>query len=172
MGRRPMAGKSLIGALRVTLGLDSAEFTKGVESASKQVKRVQKDIEAFGGKMASVGKMMTMGFSLPLLAAAAAATTGAKEQAQAVAQVEAAITSMGNAAGRSSKQLAEAADAMEMNSLFNADVILTKVTANSADLRQCRRRGVRSGATGGDRHGAAYGRGSAGRSPAARQGTE
>lgn len=107
-----------------------AEFTKGVESASKQVKRVQKDIEAFGGKMASVGKMMTMGFSLPLLAAAAAATTGAKEQAQAVAQVEAAITSMGNAAGRSSKQLAEAADAMEMNSLFNADVILTKVTAN------------------------------------------
>lgn len=125
-----MAGKSLIGALRVTLGLDSAEFTKGVESASKQVKRVRKDIEDFGSRMTSVGKMMTMGFSLPLLAAAAAATTGAKEQAQAVAQVEAAITSMGNAAGRSSKQLAEAADAMEMNSLFNADVILTKVTAN------------------------------------------
>lgn len=80
--------------------------------------------------MANVGKTMTLGITLPLAALAAKAVQGAKEQAAAMGQVEAALKSMGDASGKTSAELAKTADAMEMRSLFDADVILTKVTAN------------------------------------------
>jgi len=125
-----MAGKSLIGALRVTLGLDSAEFTEGVDRARQSVDDAKKDIVEFGNRMSGIGKALTVGVTLPLLAAGAAAVKGAQEQAAAMAQVETAIKSMGNTAGRTAEELAKQADALEMNSLFEGDIILKQVTAN------------------------------------------
>lgn len=46
-----MAGKSLIGALRVTLGLDSAEFTKGTAKSRKELSNLQKGANALKGAL-------------------------------------------------------------------------------------------------------------------------
>jgi hypothetical protein len=49
-----MAGKSLIGALRVTLGLDSAEFTKGAAKAKQEVTAMQRGFGALKGAVAGM----------------------------------------------------------------------------------------------------------------------
>lgn len=46
-----MAGKSLIGALRVTLGLDSAQFTAGTARARKEMTTMQKGAAALKGAL-------------------------------------------------------------------------------------------------------------------------
>lgn len=120
----------LLGSLLVSLGLESGSFKSGLSAAEKQFASAQKKFEKIGAKLTNVGKNLTLGLTLPIAAAAAAAVKGAQEQAAAMGQVEAALTSMGSASGKTAGELAKAADAMEMRSLFNADVILTKVTAN------------------------------------------
>ncbi len=103
--------------------MESAEFKRGAGAAEKRIEQMQRRIQAasavigaaLGGALGAFTKQ---------------AIEGAVAQQQAVAQVEAAITSMGNAAGRTSAQLVETADALEMRSLFDADVILKQVTAN------------------------------------------
>jgi TP901 family phage tail tape measure protein len=52
---------AVIGALRVTLGIDTAAFTQGISNAQKQM-------GAIGAKMTSVGKGMTAGITAPLVA--------------------------------------------------------------------------------------------------------
>jgi phage-related minor tail protein len=80
--------------------------------------------------MSDIGKTLSVAVTAPILAAGAAAIQGAQQQAQAMAQVNAALASMGDGVGRTADQLSKAADQMELNSLFDADVILSKVTAN------------------------------------------
>lgn len=46
-----MAGKSLIGALRVTLGLDSANFTAGIAKSRKEMSTMQKGAAALKGAL-------------------------------------------------------------------------------------------------------------------------
>jgi hypothetical protein len=55
---------------------------------------------------------------------------GARDAAAAAGQVNAALTSMGDGAGRSFDQLAEQAERLSATSLFDDDEIMTKVTAN------------------------------------------
>lgn len=121
---------SLIGALRVTLGIDTAAFEEGLGVAQKRLAAAGKSMQAVGDSMAGLGQTLTLGVTAPLLAAGAAAIQGAQAQAQAMAQVEAALASMGSGAGRTAEQLLAASDAMELNSLFDGDEILSKVTAN------------------------------------------
>lgn len=120
----------LLGSLLVRLGLESGAFKSGLDASTKQFKQAQKQFEKIGASMADVGKKMTLGITLPMAAMAGQAIAGAKDQAKAMAQVEAALTSMGAVSGKTADELAKTADAMEMKSLFDADVILTKVTAN------------------------------------------
>lgn len=121
---------SLLASLLIKLGLDSGEFKSGLTVAEKDLQKATRRIEKIGQGMVNTGKQLSAAVTLPITAMAGLAVKGALEQRAAIAQVDAAIASMGNTAGRSSEQLAKAADAMEMNSLFDADVILTKVTAN------------------------------------------
>lgn len=128
---------ALIGALRVTLGLNSAEFEKGANRAKgtvsdleRQIGRSTKNIQKLGESMSSLGKRMTIGVTAPLVALAAKSVQGAQEQAQAMAQVNAALKSMGAVSGKTSVELSKTADALELRSLYNADEILKKVTAN------------------------------------------
>lgn len=121
---------TLLGSLLVSLGLDSGEFKSGLGQAEKDLRRTEARIRKSGEGMANLGRNMALGITLPLVALGVAAVKGAKEQAAAVAQVEAALRSMGNASGKTAAELAKTADALEMRSLFDADVILTKVTAN------------------------------------------
>lgn len=121
---------SLLASLLIKLGLDSADLRSGLSDAERDVRTASQRIAAIGNAMVSTGQKLTMAVTLPMMALGGMAVQGALEQRAAIAQVETAIASMGNVAGRTAEQLAKNADALEMNSLVDADVILTKVTAN------------------------------------------
>jgi phage-related protein len=121
---------SLIGALRVTLGIDTAVFEEGLGIAQKRLNAAGKRFQQVGQQMSDIGKTLSVAVTAPILAAGAAAIQGAQQQAQAMAQVNAALASMGDGVGRTADQLLKASDAMELNSLFEGDEILSKVTAN------------------------------------------
>lgn len=121
---------TIVGSILVALGLDSAKFKSGLSDAEKSLRATQKQFDRIGTSFQDVGAKLTAGVTLPFAAFAAKGIAEAKETAAAMAQVNAAIESMGNAAGRSSEQLTAMADKLEMNSLYEADEILRKVTAN------------------------------------------
>lgn len=120
----------VLGYLRYILGMDSLAFQEGLGDADKRLKAAQKSVQKTADKFTSIGAALSVGVSGPLVAMAAKAVQGAKDQAAAVAQVDAAIKSMGNTAGLSSDQLSKFADGLELKSLFDADEILKKSTAN------------------------------------------
>lgn len=52
--------KTIIGALRVSLGLDSAEFTKGLANAKRAMGGFEKKMQSIGGKIAGVGAAISV----------------------------------------------------------------------------------------------------------------
>lgn len=121
---------ALIGALRVTLGLDSAAFEKGASAAEKRAAKFSKNIEKQGEAMTNLGQKLSIAVTAPLVALGVKSVQAALESRDAMAQVEASIKSMGNAAGRSAEQLQAAAGGLMRQSLYDDDEILRKVTAN------------------------------------------
>jgi hypothetical protein len=124
-----MAGTTL-GFLKFVLGFDSLSFKKGMTQAEKDLLNFQKKVDKFGKGMTDIGAKMSLALTAPLLAFAAKGIKEAQETAHAMGQVEAALKSMGPVAGKTADQLAKSADAFEAHSLYEADEILTKVTAN------------------------------------------
>lgn len=124
-----MAG-SLIGALRVTLGIDTAAFEQGLGIAQKRLNAAGKNMQAFGDRMTGIGANLSIGITAPLVAFGATAVSAANESSAALAQVEAALKSMGPVAGKSSEQLQQAAADLQHISTFDDDDILKSVTAN------------------------------------------
>ncbi len=121
---------SVIGALRATLGLDSAAFEDGLGLAQKKLNRFGKDFQKMGQRWGDLGQQLSLAITAPIAAIGVASVRGAEAQAQAMAQVEAALASMGPVAGRTADQLLKASDALELKSLYDGDEILKKVTAN------------------------------------------
>lgn len=68
-----MAG-SLIGALRVTLGIDTAAFEQGLGIAQKRLNAVGKNMQNLGDRMTGIGSKLTLGVTAPLTAMGAAST--------------------------------------------------------------------------------------------------
>ena len=125
-----MALNSVIGALRVNLGLNSAAFMKGLSASDKELKAFQQRVNRIGRNFQSLGVKFSAGLTLPLTGLAAKSLDAAKKQEAAVAQVEAALRSMGDTAGFTSEQLQKIASGLQGNSLFGDEEILDKVTAN------------------------------------------
>ena len=125
-----MALNSVIGALRVNLGLNSAAFTKGLTSSEKQLKTFQRNVNRIGQGLQSIGTKLSVGLTLPITGLVAKSLDAAKKQQAAVAQVEAALKSMGDQAGFTSKQLQDMASSLQGQILFGDEEILDKVTAN------------------------------------------
>lgn len=121
---------SAIGALRVTLGIDTAAFTDGLNAAQKRMSATGKNLQAIGGKIATAGAGMSAAISLPFAALVKSSIPAAVESKQALAQVTAALASMGTASGRSVEQLQAQAGALQSLSNFDDDDILKSVTAN------------------------------------------
>lgn len=119
-----------VGSLLVSLGLDSAEFKSGLSQAEKDFRRSTKRMEAIGRSMANVGKSLTLAVTAPIVALGVTSIKAAVESKAALGQVEAALASMGSAAGKTSKQLQELASDQMRQSLYDDDEILQKVTAN------------------------------------------
>ena len=124
-----MAG-AVIGALRVSLGIDTAAFNDGIGIAQKRMAAATAKIKATGDQIAGVGAAMSAGITLPFTALVKAAVPAAVESQQALAQVTAALQSMGPVAGRTAEQLQAQAGALQSISNFDDDDILKSVTAN------------------------------------------
>lgn len=121
---------SVIGALRVMLGMDSSEFEKGATRTQRSMQSMQRKFEQVGSRMQSIGVGMTAAITAPLAAMGVQAFKSATEMREASAQVEAALASMGGASGRTAEQLRDAADELETFSNFDDSEILGKLTAN------------------------------------------
>lgn len=122
--------QSVVGALRVVLGLDTAQFEKGLTAAQKQLRGVARSMQETGNSMMAGGAALTIGITAPFIALMATSRQAAIESRTAVGQVESALASMGAAAGRTQKQLEDQAKALQALSVFDDDDILRKVTAN------------------------------------------
>lgn len=124
-----MALGDVIARLSVVLGMETAAFEQGATIAEKRLAQSAKRIEKFGDKISGIGTNLSVALSAPLAAIGTSAVKGFIEQERAVADVEAAITSMGGASGKTAKELSKTADALELNSLVDAEVILKDVSA-------------------------------------------
>lgn len=122
--------KALIGALRVTLGLDSAAFESGASKAERRARGLRKSMVSVGRGMQTAGKRMSIGMTLPIVAMAKQAMEAQKIQERAEAAVKAGLASMGDAAGFNFEQLKRMASELQKNSLYGDEEILQKVTAN------------------------------------------
>lgn len=121
---------AVIGALRVTLGLDSAQFTGGLTAAQKQLAASSAKMQAVGTRMAGIGAGMSVAFTAPFIAAGFHLLKGSQDAAAASAQVQAALTSMGNASGKTLEGLQATAEGLRNLTGVDDDDILKSVTAN------------------------------------------
>lgn len=121
---------SVLAALKVVLGLDTGPFQRGATEAQVESRRMVKSIEATGKKMMTIGAGMTAAITAPFAGLVAAAIPAARESAEAIGQVKAAIDSMGPVAQRTTEQLQNQATALQNISTFDDDDILRNVTAN------------------------------------------
>jgi len=125
-----MTGQSLIGNLAVDLLMETAAFEQGATYAEKRLNKMSRSFEKIGQGWIDLGQKMTLGLTVPIAAFGATAIKAAAESKDALGQVEAALTSMGDASGRTLGQLQDLAGGQMRKSLFDDDEILRKVTAN------------------------------------------
>ena len=119
-----------IGALRAVFGADTAAFEKGVDRVSRELKKTERQFKRMGERTTKIGKALSLGFTAPLLLIGTSSVKAGADHAEAMAQVEAGLQSMGDASGKTSEQLKKSALELEGLSNFNADDVLRKVTAN------------------------------------------
>lgn len=62
---------AVIGALRIVLGADTAQFEKGLNEAQRSMSRAGKSMDKIGATMTKVGAGMSLAITAPLLAAGA-----------------------------------------------------------------------------------------------------
>lgn len=120
----------LVGSLLVSLGLDSAQFKSGLSEAEKSLKKTERNIVSMGRDVQKAGVALTATVTASFAALVASSVPAAIESREALAQVEAGLNSMGDAAGRNLKQLTDQAALLQSLSTFDDDDILKNVTAN------------------------------------------
>lgn len=115
-----MAGSAVIGALRVNLGIDSAQFQDGI-------KKAQMSLGDFNRRMGSLAKtagVALVGIGAGLGALAAKFIAASNVQQKAVAQLEAALKSTGNAVGISSNGLQQMAANLQKVTTYGDEAII------------------------------------------------
>lgn len=125
-----MASNAIVGALRVTLGLDSAAFENGLTDSQKKLQDAGNRLNAIGGRLATVGVGMTAAITAPLAALGMQLLQGGQDAAAAAAQVNSALASMGDASGKTADELAATAESLRNLTGVDDDEILKSVTAN------------------------------------------
>lgn len=81
---------SIIGQLRVILGLDTAVFEKGLSDSEREMARSTRKLEKFGQRVESIGKSISVGVTLPILAVGGAALGMASKFESSMNRVQAA----------------------------------------------------------------------------------
>lgn len=77
-----MAGTAVIGALRVTLGLDSAEFMKAGKTIDRQINHMERKFREMGRTLQRTGTQLSAGITAPLAALGVAVARTAQQMAQ------------------------------------------------------------------------------------------
>jgi Prophage tail length tape measure protein len=119
-----------IGSLIIRLAVEHGLLQEGLARSERDVAKTTRAIQRKGREIADFGKNLSLAISLPIAALAVSSIKAAKESADALGQVNAALASMGNQAGRTSEQLQALAGSQMRQSLFDDDQILREVTAN------------------------------------------
>lgn len=73
---------SVIGALRVMLGMDTAEFESGTTRAQRSAQRFEKDMRRLGGNLQKIGVGMTAALTAPLAAFGVSSFKAASDAAE------------------------------------------------------------------------------------------
>lgn len=121
---------SVIGSLRVVLGMDSAAFEDGIGRAQKRANALAKSMQRTGRQLQGIGRRMSIGVTAPLTGVIYKSIAAQKAQEQSIAAVEAALRSMGDGAGFTKDELVKMAGVLQSSSLYGDEEILQKVTAN------------------------------------------
>ncbi len=138
-----MAGKLGAAGVEVERLADHEEdLADKIRATSKELERQQgqagrmerfrnrgEALKSAGGKIAAGGAAAAAGVTLPVLTLLKSSIEASRESAQAAAQAQAAIKSMGNASGFTFEQLQGMAGKLQDLTLFDDDDILQKVTA-------------------------------------------
>lgn len=128
---------TLIGALRVVLGMDSAAFEEGLSAAEKRLNKFGKQMGKLGSDLMGMGTKLSLGLTAPIAAFGVSAVRVAGDFESSMNRVEAASGATTAQLGEmrdlalklgadTSKSASEAADAMEMlaKNGLNAEQIL------------------------------------------------
>lgn len=121
---------AIVGALRADLSADVGGFASDMGRAGGVVDDFASRTRGVGNSMMLMGAGLTAGVTAPLIAFAGSSVRAFADAEQGAAQTEAALTSMGNASGRSFDQLTAAAQGFQDTLAVDADEVLQKVTAN------------------------------------------
>lgn len=119
-----------LGDAVLELRTDDSKLKAGIKDAKRDAEGLAQKFDSFGGRARNAGGMLSLGLTAPIVAFAVQSVGAARESAEAMGQVEAALKSMGGASGRTSEQLAQLAESQMGQSLYDDDEILRKVTAN------------------------------------------
>ena len=119
-----------LGEAVLALKTDDSGLDKGIQRAEQKTDALAAKFERTGQNMRGIGTKLSVALTAPLTAFAATAIPAAVESQQALAQVDAALNSMGPVAGRTSAQLQKLAGDLQNISLFDDDDILKSVSAN------------------------------------------
>lgn len=77
-----MAISETIARLKVILGLDTAAFSSGADTAEKKTAQLQKSMEQMGKRVGDVGKKMSLALTAPLAAIGASMTAASLQMVQ------------------------------------------------------------------------------------------
>lgn len=117
---------SIIGQLRVILGLDTAQFERGITDSQRQMTRAARSYEQIGQRIERVGKSLSVGVTLPLVAIGGASLRMASDFESAMNKVAAAT----GATGAQLKALRDQAKA------FGADQSVPATAAQTASAME------------------------------------
>lgn len=112
---------SVIGALRVNLGLDSAQFNKGLRDSQTTLERTAR-------KMRNAGAIASAAITAPLVIAGRDMVNLAGQQEQAMKVVEQGVKATGGAAGFAADDLFKMASGLQEVTRFGDEDILENVT--------------------------------------------
>ena len=111
-----------LGDLVVRIGANTTDLNKGLRGIKSQIRKDTKEIQ-------ELGKTMAIGITAPLAIMGATSVNAFREQAKAIAQVEAGLKSTGEQVGFTSSQLQQMATDLQNKTLFGDEVILKDATA-------------------------------------------
>ena len=119
-----------LGEAVLELRTDQSALDRGISEAETKASALAGKFDAFGQRAQAVGGRLSLAVTAPLLLLAKESINAARDSEKALVSVEAALESMGHQAGFTSDQLQAMASEFQATTLFDADEILQKVTAN------------------------------------------